>query len=51
MAVAKKNRVNIEAPASFHALIKAEAERQGVSMAALLQFYGPTMVNAIKAQS
>lgn len=50
MAVAEKKHINIEAPASFHALLMAEAKRQGISMKALLHFYGEAMIEAIKAQ-
>ena len=51
MAVAQKTRVPMQVPESFHALLMAEAKRQGISMRALLHCYGAAMVEAIKAQS
>ena len=50
MAVAKSDRVPMQVPVAFHRELKAEADRQGVTMTALLQCYRAAMIEAIKAQ-
>jgi len=44
----KKRRVPMQVPESFHELVSAEADRQGISMRALLALYGDRMIAAAK---